>query len=409
MNPPRVALFACAYNEVDGVANTIRHFEEYAATRNLPLLLVNGGPQDRDIQTGSVRRFEFRRRFPKFALDKKHDFDLFFWRYLTQIESVVRHFRADILHITGPSEVGMLGALVAHRLRIPLVASWHTNVHEYAERRATPLLFFVPQALRKRLGNKIRQLSFRAVARYYRIPRMLFAPNSELIELLQRATGKECHLMSRGVDVNLFSPDRRTRQSGPFTLGYVGRITVEKNVEMLVRLEHELLKAGARDFRFLIVGQGASEPWLRDNLKKAEFAGVHVGERLAEAYANMDLFVFPSRTDTFGNVVLEALSCGVPALVTDAGGPKFIVKNGETGFVASDERGFAQAIITMMSNPEQQRSMARASRAYALGQSWEVVFDHIYSKYHRLLSVNSLAQENMRGIGTNFSAAGAAL
>ena len=90
---------------------------------------------------------------------------------------------------------------------------------------------------------------------------------------------------------------------------------------------------GVGGVRFLIVGHGSEEAALRRELHEAEFAGVLRGEALAQAYANMDVLVFPSHTDTFGNVVLEALASGVPAVVTPDGGPKFIVRDGETGFV----------------------------------------------------------------------------
>src|SRR6185437_7045960 len=94
---------------------------------------------------------------------------------------------------------------------------------------------------------------------------------------------------------------------------------------------------GLDGVRFLIVGLGSEEASLRAALGRADFVGVLRGEELARAYANMDVLVFPSHTDTFGNVVLEALSSGVPAVVTGNGGPKFIVREGETGFIASDE------------------------------------------------------------------------
>jgi len=259
----RVALFACAYDEMDGVANFVRHFEDYAGKRNLPLLVVHGGAQEGDFWTGTVRRLAFLRRFPKFTLDKKHDFDLLFWRYFTNARTALNAFRPDLVHITGPSDVGMLGALLAHRLRLPLAASWHTNLHQYAQQRARSLLRLLPYGLREACGTKIRKLSLVALVRYYRIPGMLFAPNLEWMAWLQALTGKECHLMSRGVDTELFSPKRRSRRDGPFTIGYAGRLTVEKNVEMLADLEKDLLDSGKTAFRFLIAGQGASEPWLR--------------------------------------------------------------------------------------------------------------------------------------------------
>jgi glycosyltransferase involved in cell wall biosynthesis len=409
MNEPRIALFACSYEEVDGVANTVRHFERYAAARACPFLLIHGGFRDEAIQSGTLRRLQFRRKSPKFALDQKHDFDLFFWRYYTKAEAAIRDFRPDLIHITGPSDVGLMGALLAHRLKIPLAASWHTNLHEYAERRAMPFLRALPERYRIIAGEQICKLSLKALGRFYRIPRLLFAPNYELVELLQRLTGKRCRVMSRGVDTDLFSPARRTRRSGPFTIGYVGRITVEKNVSLLANLEKQLLGAGITDFRFLIVGQGALEAWLRGKMEQADFAGVLHGINLAEAYANMDVFVFPSHTDTFGNVVLEAMASGVPAIATESGGPKFIVRHEETGFLTKNSQEFLRFVSFLLRHPERQRSMGRAARDYACGRTWDAVFDDLFSTYDRMLSVDYGGIRNDPKPRPRYSAAGASI
>ena len=119
---------------------------------------------------------------------------------------------------------------------------------------------------------------------------------------------------------------------------------------------------------------------LRRELRSAHFAGVLRGEALATAYANMDALVFPSHTDTFGNVVLEALASGVPAVVTPDGGPKFIVSDGETGFAVPDE-GFASAIATLARDPVRLHRMREAARTHALGCSWDAVFAQVYTAY----------------------------
>jgi glycosyltransferase involved in cell wall biosynthesis len=382
---PRVAFFPCAFNEVDGMANTARHFEAYSRRKGLPFLNVHGGYENYIRWEGSVISVERKRGWPKFPLDKKHDFDLYFWRHYKKVKRIVQHFRPDVLHITGPSDVGMLGALVADKLRVPLVASWHTNLHEYAERRALSLLRILPGGVQLRAGKAIEGLSLRLLARYYRIPRVLLAPNPELIAMLEQMTGKPCFPMGRGVNLDLFNPGRRDRPEGPFVIGYVGRITVEKNISLLAEIEQELLARGRGGFQFLIVGQGADEPLLRDSLRNAVFTGVLQGEALARAYANMDVFLFPSRTDTFGNVVLEALASGVPALVTDAGGPKFIVRHGQSGFVAASVAQFVDRIGWMQDYPSDRQAMARAARTQALGASWDNVFDGVYDVYRRLL------------------------
>jgi glycosyltransferase involved in cell wall biosynthesis len=108
------------------------------------------------------------------------------------------------------------------------------------------------------------------------------------------------------------------------------------------------------------------------------------GEALAEAYANMDLFVFPSHTDTFGNVVLEALSSGVPAIVTPDGGPCTIARDGQTGRIATDA-DFASAVAQVLADPAQHAQMRQAARAYALTASWDSVFEGVYAGYEAIL------------------------
>jgi glycosyltransferase involved in cell wall biosynthesis len=120
-------------------------------------------------------------------------------------------------------------------------------------------------------------------------------------------------------------------------------------------------------------------------MQNADFAGVLCGEALARRYADMDVFVFPSRTDTYGNVVLEALACGVPAIVTDMGGPQFLIRPGETGFVARNPGDFVSYIRYLAQHPQQLQTTREAARAYALHASWDRIFDGVYADYKRVL------------------------
>lgn len=134
----------------------------------------------------------------------------------------------------------------------------------------------------------------------------------------------------------------------------------------------------------MIVGHGGEDAWLRERLPRAEFTGVLRGESLSAAYANMDLFVFPSHTDTFGNVVLEAMASGVPAVVTPSGGPCTIVRDGETGRIVPDEE-FATAVSAVLRDPVKHAEMRDAARAYAETASWDSVFEGVYAAYAPLL------------------------
>ena len=392
----RVAFFPDAYHEIDGVANTSRHFEAFAQRRGLPFLTVLGGTRSRVDPDGSVLRMELPRGRISFPVDKKHDFDLAFLRHYDEVEALVRNFNPDIVHITGPSDVGILGCFIAHRLKIPLAASWHTNLHQYAEQRSRGLLSWLPRGVANSLASAVGSGSLACCLRYYHIPQILFAPNHELIELLETGTGKPCYLMARGVDTDLFDPGRRTRSGGPFVIGYVGRLTVEKNIRFLAEIEQAMLAMNCDDFRFLIVGQGAEEAWLRTKMKTAQFTGVLRGEALAEAYANMDVFAFPSETDTYGNVVLEAQASGVPAIVSASGGPRFLVHAQETGFIANRRDEFAGYISRLQNHPSELARMRAASRAEACAASWDSVFSAVYAGYERGLTAAKVAGKKVR-------------
>jgi len=244
----------------------------------------------------------------------------------------------------------------------------------------------LPLETAAKLESGVESRALAAIVRFYKLAKVLYAPNEELCEMLERRTGKPCHLMQRGVDTQLFNPARRTRgQAGEFAdnefvLGYVGRLSIEKNVALLPRIERQLEAMGITRIRFLIVGHGDEEAMLRRELHSAHFAGVLRGEALATAYANMDALVFPSHTDTFGNVVLEALASGVPAVVTPDGGPKFVVRDGETGFVMPDER-FADAVANLVRNSALAARMRDTARAHALTCSWDAVFDQVLAGY----------------------------
>ena len=207
--------------------------------------------------------------------------------------------------------------------------------------------------------------------------------------------------MSHAVDTAAFSPKFRNRSGGPFRIGYVGRLTAEKNVALLARLEQALLASGHRDFQMVVIGQGAQEKWLRRNLQQAEFTGVLGGEDLARAFANLDVLAFPSETDTFGLVVLEALASGVPAVVTAKGGPKFIVRHGRSGYVAHTFDEFVSYTATLMTQPELLARMRVAARRQALATNWDGTFEDMYETYERHLLTHPTESRPVFSVVTN--------
>lgn len=375
----RIAFFPDSYLEVNGVALTSRQLVAFAKRRGYPFFVLHAGPETRLSADGSVTEFELKRGPLSVQADADYWFDPLLWRYLERAEQALREFKPDLVHITGPSDVGILGVRLAFKLGVPIAASWHTNLHEYAGRR-----------MGKLLGDSVARWAERraldASLRYYRFGKLLYAPNEELAAMIERGTGRRTFLMRRGVDTILYSPEKRRRMDDAFTLGFVGRLTPEKNVQLLAKLEQAIVAAGQAEYKFLVCGQGSEREWLISNLRRAEIPGVLRGEDLARAYANMDLFVFPSWTDTFGNVVQEAMASGAPAIVTAGGGPKFIVEHGKTGFVARTDDEFIELTLKVMADKALHRRMSAAAREYALGVSWDSVFDQVYDKYDGFLA-----------------------
>ena len=381
MDYARAAFLPDTFHEVNGVALTSRQFEAFAERRAVPFLSIHCGPNSETRQAGAVRVVQLKRGPARFGLDANLDYDPFLLRHADTVLNEVKAFGADLIHTTGPGDMGAIAFYVSRRLKIPLVLSWHTSLHEYAGRRLERMLAWLGPRVAVRAGGVTERLGLGILKWFYKQATLILAPNAELVEMVHALTGRPVFLMQRGVDTSLFSPAHRNRMTNAFRIGYVGRLTVEKNVRFLAELGTTLKTLGRENFEMMIVGEGRDEDWLRRNVPNAIFTGVLRGARLSEAYANMDVFAFPSTTDTFGNVVLEALASGVPAVVTDSGGPKFIVKSGENGYVASSGWEFISFVNNLMMDPERCRRMREAARRYACLQSWDSVFEQVYAAY----------------------------
>lgn len=388
---PRVAFFADSFHEVNGVALTSRSLEEFARKRGYPMLSVHAGSGGGWAEEGVVARCEVEMSPFSFGLEKDLRFDMAFPRHFGAVRRAMERFQPDIVHITGPSHIGITGAIMAWRMKLPMVASWHTNVHEYAGRRLAHLLRWLGGGLAVRLGQWAESGSLEAAARFYRLARVTLAPNPGLVVMLEERTGRPCRLMRRGVDTALFHPGRRAREDGAVVVGYTGRLSPEKSVRRLAAVAEALRRAGVGRFRIEIAGHGGEREWLSRNVACLRDHGVLRGEALARAYAGFDVFAFPSETDTYGNVVQEAMASGAPCVVMASGGPASIVTDGVDGFVCATEKRFVEAVVALCRDEALRKAMGGQARAAAMGASWERVFEGVYRVYREALGISAAA------------------
>lgn len=366
---------------------TCRRMVDFARRHERDLLCVHAAPQTGLLHNGSVTNLGLRRSPISIFVDDELAYDPLFQWHVRRVRREIEKFRPDVIHITGVNDVSIVGAYLAWRLEIPLIGSWHTNLHEFAARRICKILRPLPTRLTARVAGFAEQSILSGAMLYYQMPQINLAPNRELVDMLQQRTRRPGRLMARGVDLEKFSPDHRDLDDGVLRFGYAGRLRPEKNVRSLVDIEQALIAAGKSDFKFLVVGDGSERSFLEKNLSRAEFTGMISGTDLSTAYANMDVFVFPSETETFGNVTLEANASGVPAIVSDKGGSKFLIDQGKNGFVAKDADEFAHFAIKLIEDRSMLERMKTAARKRASGRSWDAVFETVYSAYDECIGL----------------------
>ena len=375
-------MFADTLHETNGAANFLRRLVKYAQEKNYEFLCVRSGEETRFYKEGSVSFLDLKRGKLSIPLDGALKFDPFLWKHKKLIAETFRQFAPNVIHITGLNDISQFGYYFAHFKKIPAVATWHTNAHEYAAQRFAAVLPFISENSKKKIGKSIENLVFKGLMKLYFLAQMQLAPNEELVNEIRRLTRRPSFLLGRGVDTDFLSPTKRRRENdSEIIIGFVGRLRPEKNVRFLGDIENALQKADIKNYKFLIVGEGGERFWLENNLENARLTGEIFGEELAQTYANMDLFVFPSQTDAFGNVVLEAMSSGVPAVVMSSGGPKFLIEHGTNGFVAESSADFIETVVRIVKNPQQISALGQAARRSAQKHSWDCVFEKTFEYY----------------------------
>lgn len=366
-----VAIFTDSFDQINGVSNTFKQLVSYCRQEEYSLDVHTYGRKRHGLETlGSVRIF---RHKPLLAIRYYSDM---FWDLGTPRFSLARkaaNASYDLIHVASPGSMGLNGLWVAHRNKIPLVGSYHTALPEYVRPRVE--IFAGTVGLPVELGARAEAALWRYMQWFYDRCERVLVPSQSTRVALEKRLRVPLTIFSRGVDVDRFHP-RFRKQRGRLTVLYVGRVSIEKNLDLLVRLFRH-----RTDVDLVVVGDGPYRGELRKHLPYATLPGFLAGEELSRAYASADVFLFPSKTDTFGNVVLEAMSSGVPAIVTDQMGPKEIVRHGETGFVAASEWEFRRYLDVLLDRPTLRRTMARKAREYALTQGWNVVFDELLRQY----------------------------
>ncbi|HWL53574.1 MAG TPA: glycosyltransferase [Chthoniobacteraceae bacterium] len=368
----RRAWFTDTLEDVNGVATTIRKMVAagVAAGAEIEVITCRADSQIHDIP---IRNFtpigDF--ELPEYELQK-----LSFPPILEIIDYIHREKFTELI-ISTPGPVGITALLAAKLLGLRAVGIYHTDFPQYV-RILTDDTF-------------LETLTWKFMHGFYSQLDLLFVNSSGYGRAwVERGIREErIAILPRGLDTTLFHPDRRDRrfwrkygdwsESTPIVL-YVGRISKEKDLDMIAAAYRRLAAEGT-SAQFVFVGDGPYAAHLRKTLPEACFTGALYSEALATAYASADLFLFPSTTDTYGNVVVEAQAAGLPAVVSDTGGPKDLVEEGVTGLITKslDVGSFTQAVRRLLQNPELRCQMGQNARKAVENRDWAEAFRRFWA------------------------------
>jgi len=293
------------------------------------------------------------------------------------VERAVAEFRPDVIHLVTEYSLGVVGLRTAKRLGVPAVASFHTNIPRYL-----PYYGF----------GWASGLTWRYLKWFHNRALFTFCPSEATRGILLDRGIERVRIWGRGVDTEQFNPRHRTEQTrrahGPddaVQLLYVGRLTPEKDLAVLFDAYKKVLAAKPkRPVQLVLSGDGAYGPKTQAAAPKGvTFTGYLEGERLGATYASADVFVFPSRTETLGNVVLEALASGLPVVSAADGGVLENVHDGRNGFlcVPGNAESFAARILELVEQPTLRQSLAQNARSWAEQRTWEAAFAPLIAGY----------------------------
>lgn len=371
----RVAIFTGNYNHIrDGVSLTLNRLVDYLQKHDVEVLVFGPTIPEPDLDhvgtlvpVSSIKmpgRPEYRitTGFPKKARRQLDDFN------------------PDLVHLATPDVLGIKALRWAEKNEVPLVSSYHTHFSSY--------LKYYKLSIFERYMWKF-------LAWFYGKCKEVYVPSESMAEILEgKNINAPLKIWERGINSVLFNPEKRdikwrSRQGfedDDIIITFVSRLVWEKNLRLFADVVNQL-KEKYPNVKAMVVGDGPAREEMKELLPKALFTGFLEGEELATAYASSDIFFFPSDTETFGNVTLEAMASGLPTVVANAAGSKSLVDHGKNGYRAPVERSdkFFTLIEKLVVDPELRERMSKASLEKSKKYSWDSINGKLLGYYKEVL------------------------
>ncbi len=297
-----------------------------------------------------------------------------------RVRADVDAFRPNLIHVSAPEFLGHSAVRYARANDLPVVASVHTRFDTY-------LRYY-------RLGF-VEPVLTGIQRRFYRRCDAIVAPSESMAALLRaERMSHNVEIWSRGVEQDVFNPEARSPEwrrnlgiaDDDVVIGFVGRLVLEKGLDVFAETVSELQRRNVAH-KVVIVGKGPAEDWFRQHVPEAIFAGYLTGADLGRAVASMDVLLNPSLTETFGNVTLEAMACGLPVVGANATGTSNLIDDGVTGRLIEprDTMAYADALQHYIENADLRHAAGNAAARRAQSYTWDAVNGALVETYLRVI------------------------
>ena len=351
----------------DGVTRVLFRLVDWLNENDIDNIFISSMIPDANEQ--STKFFEV----PSFPVPFYKEYKFAYPGY-KKFDSTLKQFRPDIIHINSPCSLGLAAIKYGEKNNIPVVATYHTHFPSYAKYYNIKQLEFISWNYLRKLYNRCD---------------LVLVPSETIMNELKEHGFKTTKYLPHGIDLNIFNSTHKSSGwkkslniQNKKVLLFVGRLVWEKDLRTLTEIYDQL--TGLRDdIVFVLVGDGPIRKELEKLMPEALFLGYKSGKELSTIYASSDLFVFPSTTETFGNVVLEAMASGTVPICSNEGGASSSIRNNHNGIIcdAKNSFDFSKKILTLINNQTELQRISENCVEYASAQSWDNIFSKQYQHY----------------------------